>query len=89
MSFARNPSDKIWENLLDPAKKKGLDAAKTASKIVVHKTAEATRELIGDKITKEIVKPKPVPDENSRDVEEVVILPGKNEEILNKLRQVL
>ena len=35
------------------------------------------------------MKPKPVPDENSRDVEEVVILPGKNEEILNKLRQVL
>ena len=74
---------------MDPAKKTGLDAAKAASKIVVHKTAEATRELIGDKIAKEIVKPKPVPDENSRDVEEVVILPGKNEEILNKLRQVL
>ena len=29
---------------------------------VVHKTANATGELIGNKIVKKIVKPKPVPD---------------------------
>ena len=35
------------------------------------------------------MKPKPVPDENSRDVAEIVIPPEKREEILNELRQVL
>ena len=51
---------------MDTATKTGLDAAKTASKKVVHKIAEATGELIGNKITNKIVKPKPVPDENWR-----------------------
>ena len=41
-------------------------------KKLVHKRAEATRELIGKKITEKIVKPKPVPDVNSRNVEEIV-----------------
>ena len=49
---------------MDTATKTGLDAAKTGSKKVVHKIAEATGELIGNKITNKIVKPKPVPDEN-------------------------
>ena len=35
------------------------------------------------------MKPKPVPDENSRNVEEKVIPPKKREEILNELRQFL
>ena len=35
------------------------------------------------------MKPKPVPDENSRNVEEMVIPPENREEILNELRQVL
>ena len=57
----------------DTATKTGLDAAKTASKKkLVHKRAEATRELIGKKIAEKIVKPKPVPDVNSRNVEEIV-----------------
>ena len=46
-------------------------------------TAEATRELRGSKIAKEIVKPKPVPEKNSRNVEEIVIPPEKTQEILN------
>ena len=41
------------------------------------------------KSLKKIVKPKPVTDENSRDVGEMVIPPEKRQEILNKLRQVL
>ena len=40
--------------------KTGLDAAKTDSKIVVHKTAETTEELIGNKIAEKNVKQKPV-----------------------------
>ena len=47
-----------------------LDATKTASKKVVHKRAEAIGELIGNKIDKVIVKPKPISDENSRNVKE-------------------
>ena len=64
-------------------------AAKTAYKKGVHKTAEATGELIGKTIAKTIVKPKPVIDENSINVEETVILPDNRQEILNELRQVL
>ena len=42
---------------------------KTASKKVVNKAAEATGEFTGNKITDKIVKPKPVLDVNSRNVE--------------------
>ena len=33
-------------------------------------------------------QPKPVSDENSRNVEEIIIPPEKREEILNQLREV-
>ena len=39
---------------MDTATKTGIDAAKTASKRVVKKTAEATRDLIGNKIADKI-----------------------------------
>ena len=67
----------------DTATKTGLDAAKIASEKVVHKTAEATGELTGNKIAENIVKSKPVSDVNSRNVEEIVIPPEKRQEILN------
>ena len=46
---------------MDTATKTGMDAAKTALKIVVQKTAEATGDLIGNKIADKITsigKPK-------------------------------
>ena len=49
-SFARNLSNKYGKQLLDNATITGVDAAKPASKKVVHKTAETTGELIGNKI---------------------------------------
>ena len=53
--------NKYGKNVMDTATKTGIDAAKTASKRVVQKTAEATGDLIGnkraDKITS-IGKPK-------------------------------
>ena len=55
----------------------------------VHKTAEATEELIGNKTTETIVRPNAVSYENWRNVEEIIILPEKLQEILNELRQVL
>ena len=39
---------------MDTATESGIDAAKTASKRVVQKTAEATRDLIGNKIADQI-----------------------------------
>ena len=44
---------------------------------------------MGNKISEKTVKPKPVPNENSRNAEEIVIQPEKKQEIWNKLRQVL
>ena len=37
----------MGKNLMDTTTKTGIDAAKTASKRVVQKTAEATEDLIG------------------------------------------
>ena len=61
------------KNLLDTAAKTGLDALKTATKRVVHKAAKATGEFIWSKITDKILKPKPGPKANSKNVEEVII----------------
>ena len=49
------------KKIMGTAKKAGIDAVKTASKRVVQKTAEATRDLIGNKIVDQITsigKPK-------------------------------
>ena len=56
LSFAR----KYKKQLLDT----GLDALKSASKKLGHKSAEATGEFIGNKIVDKTVKPKHVIDEN-------------------------
>ena len=61
LSFARKFVDKYGKKLMDTATKTEKDAAKTASKRVVQKTAEATRDLIGNKIADKITsigKPK-------------------------------
>ena len=57
-------------------KQLGLDLKQTASKNVVHKTAE----FLGNKMV-EIVKPKHVIDKNPINVEEIIIPPEKREEI--------
>ena len=77
----RNLSNKYEKKLMNTAAKTRLKAAKTASKKGTHKTAEATGELRGYKIAEKIVKPKPVSDENSRNVEEIVIPPEKRQDI--------
>ena len=53
-SFTRKFGDKHGKKLMDTATKTGIDAAKTASERVVPKTAEATGDLIGNKITDKI-----------------------------------
>ena len=53
-SFAKKFGDRYGKKLMDTATKTGIDAAKTASKKVVQKTAEATWDLIGNKIADKI-----------------------------------
>ena len=48
--FQENLEINMEKKLMDTATKTGINAAKTASKRVVQKTAEATRDLIGNKI---------------------------------------
>ena len=76
----------IRKKLSDPTTKTELNAAKAASRKAVNKTTEATGELIGKKIAEKIVKTKPVPDRNLRNVEQIVLSTEKRQEILNKLR---
>ena len=66
---------------MDTATKTGLDALKTASTKFVHKAAEATVQLIRNKIAEKFVKPKHGSNENSRNVDEIVIPPEKREQL--------
>ena len=54
MSFARKVGDKYGKKLMDTATKTRIDAAKTASKRMVQKTAEATGDLIENKVADKI-----------------------------------
>ena len=62
---------------MDTATKMGIDAAKTTSKRIVQKTAEATGDLIGNKIAVKITligKPK---EKETKKIEEIYIPPEK------------
>ena len=52
--LARKFGEKYDKKLMDTATKTGIDAAKTAFKRVVQKTAEAAGDLIGNKIADKI-----------------------------------
>ena len=55
LSFAKTFGDKYSKILIDTATKTGIYTAKTASKRVIQKTAEATAgDLIGNKIAHKI-----------------------------------
>ena len=49
-TFAKKMGNKYSRNVFDSAKKSTTNAIKTASKRTIHKTAEATGDLIGYKI---------------------------------------
>ena len=71
---------------MDTATKIGIDAAKTAWKRVVKKTAEATGDLIGNKIADKITsigKPK---EKETKEIEEIYIPPEKRQHIIDDLR---
>ena len=52
----RNLSDKYSQKLLDHTKQSAIDVLKTSLKRVIQKTAEATADLIGNKISDKITK---------------------------------
>ena len=72
---------------MDTATKTGIDAAKTASKRVVQKTAEATGDLIGNKIADEIISVgKSKEDDKTKKAEEIYIPPEKTQQIIDDLK---
>ena len=81
LSFARKFGGKYVKKLIDTATKTGIDAAKTASKRVVQKTAEATGDLIRNKIADKITslgKSK----ERTKKAEEMYLPPEKRHKLL-------
>ena len=70
----------LRENFSNKYKKQLLDTGLDVLKTVVHKTAKATVEFIGNKIAGKIVKPRHVIDKNPRNVEEIITQPEKREE---------
>ena len=82
----------MWKTILllktiikNTATKTGLDAAKTDSKKVVHKTTEATGKFIWNKIAEKVVQPRPVSRTNSRYAQEIIIPLQKREEIFENI----
>ena len=101
LSFAKNMgkslSNKYGQKLLDSAKKSTTDAIKTAPKRAIRKIAEATGNLIGNKIADKITsvskKPTNNNNNNNEDVELTThkkryISPEERQQIINELRLV-
>ena len=69
LSFAKNMgkslSNKYGQKLLHSAKKSTTDAIKTASKRAIQKTAEATGDLIGNKIADKTTSVSKKPNNNN------------------------
>ena len=85
MLFARKFGDKYGKKLMDTVTKTGIDAAKTGSKRVVQKTAEAVGDLTGNKIAQKITsvgKSK----EKTKKADEIYIPPKKIQQIIEDLK---
>ena len=86
LSFARKFRDKYGKKLIDTATKTGIDAAKTASKRVVQKAAEATGDLIGNKTADKITSVgKTKEKEKINKPEEIYNPPEKRQQIIDIL----
>ena len=96
LSFAKNMgkslSNKYGQKLVNSAKKSAMDVMKTASKRAIQKTAEATRDLVDNKIdkitsvSKKSTKELPN-DETEEDVERAC--PNKNTYLQKKENKLL
>ena len=81
LSFTRKSGDKYGKKLMDTPTKTGIDAAKTASKRVLQKTAETTGDLIGNKIADKITSVGKSKEETNKP-EETYIPPKKDNKLL-------
>ena len=90
LSFARKVGDKYGKMLMNTATKTRIDAAKTASKRVVQKTAEATGKLIGNKIADKITSiGKSKEKEKANKAEEICIPPEKWQQIIDAFQKLM
>ena len=88
-SFSRKCGSKYGKRLINTATKTRIDAAKTASKRVVQKTSEGTKDLIGNKIADQITsigKPK---EKEKKEIEEIYLPPEKRQQIIDDLQLFL
>ena len=99
MSFARSMNNKYGKKLVDTAKKSAADAIKAASKRAIQKTAEASGDLMGNKIADKITsvsKKKSSNDNNNNNDEDVettthkkrYISPEERQQFIEELRLV-
>ena len=91
-NIIKNLSSKYSQKLLHHAKLSATDALKTPSVKAIQKTAEATGDLIGNKIADKITKvSKNLPHNDSETVaneEEIYMSPEKKQQIINDLRLI-
>ena len=82
--------DKYGKKLIDTAIKTGVDAAKTASKRVCPVIAEATGDLIGNKLADKITSAgksnNKEKEDKTNEIEKVYIPPEKRQQIIDPLR---
>ena len=87
MSSARKFGDKYGKKLMDTTTKTWIDAAKTASKRVVQKTAEARGDLIGNEIADDIISlGKTKSKEKEDEMQGIYIPPEKRQQIIDDLK---
>ena len=100
-NMGKNLSNKYGQELLDSSTKSTTDAIKTASKRVIKKTAEATGDLIDNKIADKITsisnkkstREMPNNGETEEDVEitthkKIYVSPEERQQIIDELRLV-
>ena len=86
LSFANKFGNKYGKKLMDTAAKTGIDAVKTPSKRIVQKTAEATGDLIGNKIADKITSTGKPKEKETKEIEEIYIPPEKRQQIIDDVR---
>ena len=86
LSFWRKFGNKYGKILMDAAAKTGMDAAKTASKRVVQKTAAATGDLIWNKIADKIISVGKPKEKKTKEIEEIYIPPEKRQQIIDDVK---
>ena len=99
LSFARNFGNKYGKSmissgnvkkLMDTATKMGKEFVKTAGKKVVHKSAEATGDLVGSKIADRFFKLKSKKEKDDDNVveetQELMIPAGKRKQIIKDVK---